>query len=278
MTQHLFPSPERQLLHKSVSLFQYLICQAHCDALSQSLDGPAGRNLKKRFCGFFPEGQPESILWLVTLPANQSRRPQILRNLWWCRRCRRRFTLSFHKEVRPLWKTPCPSKTRLRAHKHRRLLSERLDGLPPARPRRTQARCSDAKQGLFEMLMVGRKGRESRRGSSSLSSAFCVVFRFVPLNWALLRRPSQLWVMMRSSGGNSIHQLNAVFIITSSVVLLIWIITSFLDLPWSPLFCLSSSVILCSASTVTFIIAQNCNYTHPLWRMPHTVQLKEGDF
>lgn len=72
-----------------------------------------------------------------------------------------RFTLGFHKEVRSLWITPYRSKTCLRTHEHKRLLSERLDRIPPARRRRRRRRRrTDAKQGLFEMLIVGRKGRD----------------------------------------------------------------------------------------------------------------------
>lgn len=63
--QHLFQS-KWTAFAKVYHCVLCLIFWAHCDALNQSLDGSAGRHLKRDFVDF-QEAECESSQWPVTL-------------------------------------------------------------------------------------------------------------------------------------------------------------------------------------------------------------------
>lgn len=89
------------------------------------------------------------------------------------------------KEVRSLWTTPYHKEALSQMHTQRHT-HEGCFSTPPVGQATTckavmactPAWRSDAKQGLFEMLIMGRKGRARRRGASSLlrvfTSCFCL--------------------------------------------------------------------------------------------------------
>lgn len=161
---------------KSVSLSQRLICWAHCDALNQSLDGTAGRLLKRDFWWIFrrQNANPAIGLWLSPqIKAEDHKYWEIYDYAAFVDNAVLSTYSELCKEVRSLWTTPYHKERHARIHKHAQRLSFffQLAGRSTtckAVMACTQARGSDAKQGLFEMLIMGRKGRGERRGASSL--------------------------------------------------------------------------------------------------------------
>ena len=183
----------------SVSELQCLICSAHCDALNQSLDGPAGRHLKRDFVDF-----REGTMWIQSV-ACDSPPPLPIRaepHKYWeiydyvafvdnavpqtysefCKEVRSLWTSSYHREA--------DSQTNTHTHTHAQAAFSPTLLVGQATTCNavmacTQAWSPDAKQELFEMLIMGRKGREESRAASPLLRVFTSCFLFVSLNWVL---------------------------------------------------------------------------------------------